>query len=89
MSLNASVGVGSTWYQALVVAQGLAVGSLNQDVKGKKQSGDSLTGVWTTGSFRSISSEDESGRAPWERRQQGAQPLCHLEFVHCSQEQGW
>lgn len=26
----------------------------------------------------------KSGRAPWRRRQGGAQPLCHLEFAHCS-----
>ena len=40
--------------------QSLAVGSLKQDVKGKKQPGGCLTNAWTAFSFRSVSSMDRS-----------------------------
>ena len=40
--------------------QSLAVGSLNQDVKGKKQPDACLTNAQTTFSFKSVSSMDRS-----------------------------
>lgn len=40
--------------------QSLAVGSVNQDVKGKKQPDACLTNAWTTFSFKSVSSMDRS-----------------------------
>lgn len=61
VSLKASVGAEcSAWYQLLEGDQSLAVGSLKQDVKGKKQPGGCLTNAWTAFSFRSVSSMDRS-----------------------------
>ena len=63
VNLKASVGAEcSAWYQVLGGDQSLAVGSLNQDVKGKKQPGGCLTNAWTAFSFRSVSSMDRSDR---------------------------
>ena len=61
VSLKASVGAEcSAWYQVLGGDQSLAVGSLNQDVKGKKQPDACLTNAQTTFSFKSVSSMDRS-----------------------------
>ena len=61
VSLKGSVGAEcSAQYQVLGGAQSLAVGSLNQDVKGKKQPDACLTNAQTTFSFKSVSSMDRS-----------------------------